>query len=69
MVQQITDQSWQAEARSEETRQFIKNIKPLPAASSPPKRRSVSSKKAFDGIHPSETTIRESLFDIKSFLR
>ena len=29
MVQQITDQSWQAEARSEETRQFIKNIKCL----------------------------------------
>ena len=29
MVQQITEQSWQAEARSEETRQFIKNIKRL----------------------------------------
>ncbi len=37
MVQQITDQSWQAEAfrlnqaeaRSEETKQFIKNIKRL----------------------------------------
>jgi len=29
MVQQTTDQSWQAEARSEETRQFIKNIKRL----------------------------------------
>ena len=27
MVQQITDHFWQAEARSEETRQFIKNIK------------------------------------------
>ena len=26
MVQQITDHFWQAEARSEETRQFIKNI-------------------------------------------
>ena len=29
MIQQITDQSWQAEARNEETRQFIKNIKRL----------------------------------------
>jgi transposase len=29
MVQQTTDQSWQAEARSEEARQFIKNIKRL----------------------------------------
>ena len=29
MVQQITDSFWQAEARSEETRQFIKNIKRL----------------------------------------
>jgi len=29
MVQQITDQSWQAEARTEETKQFIKNIKRL----------------------------------------
>ena len=29
MVQQTTDQFWQAEARSEETRQFIKNIKRL----------------------------------------
>ena len=27
MVQQITDRSWQAEARSEETRQFIRDIK------------------------------------------
>src|SRR5512136_3052444 len=27
MVQQITDLPWQAEARSEETRQFIKDIK------------------------------------------
>ena len=27
MVQQITDLSWQAEARSEETKQFIKDIK------------------------------------------
>ncbi len=27
MVQQITDHFWQAEARSEETRQFIKSIK------------------------------------------
>ena len=27
MVQQIIDQSWQAEARSEETKQFIKDIK------------------------------------------
>jgi transposase len=29
VVQQITDQFWQAEAGSEETRQFIKNIKRL----------------------------------------
>ena len=29
MVQQMTDHSWQAEARTEETRQFIKNIKRL----------------------------------------
>ena len=29
MVQQITEQSWQAEARSEGARQFIKNIKSL----------------------------------------
>ena len=29
MMQQTTDQFWQAEARSEETRQFIKNIKRL----------------------------------------
>ena len=29
MVQQTTDQFWQAEARSQETRQFIKNIKRL----------------------------------------
>jgi transposase len=29
MVQQIADRSWQAEARSEETKQFIKNIKRL----------------------------------------
>jgi len=29
MVQQIIDQSWQAEAKSEETRQFIKDIKRL----------------------------------------
>ena len=29
MVQQITDRFWQAEARSEETRQFVKNIKRL----------------------------------------
>jgi transposase len=29
MVHQITDGFWQAEARSEETRQFIKNIKRL----------------------------------------
>jgi len=29
MVQQITDQSWQAEARTEETKKFIKNIKRL----------------------------------------
>ena len=27
MVQQVTDQFWQAEARSEETKQFIKDIK------------------------------------------
>jgi transposase len=27
MVQQMTDNFWQAEARSEETKQFIKNIK------------------------------------------
>jgi len=27
MVQQITDRSWQAEARSEETKQFIQDIK------------------------------------------
>ena len=29
MVQQLTDNFWQAEARSEETKQFIKNIKRL----------------------------------------
>jgi len=29
MVQQIIDRSWQAEARSEETKQFIKDIKRL----------------------------------------
>jgi len=29
MVQQRIDQSWQGEARSEETKQFIKNIKRL----------------------------------------
>ena len=29
MVQEITKESWQAEARSEETRQFIKDIKRL----------------------------------------
>jgi len=29
MVQQIIDQSWRAEARSEETKQFIKDIKRL----------------------------------------
>ena len=29
MVQQIIDQSWQAEAKSEETKQFIKDIKRL----------------------------------------
>ena len=29
MMQQTTDQFWQTEARSEETRQFIKNIKRL----------------------------------------
>ena len=29
MVQQITDNFWQAEARSEETKQFIKDIKRL----------------------------------------
>jgi len=29
MVQQITEQSWQAEARAEENKQFIKNIKRL----------------------------------------
>ncbi|MFC1914149.1 hypothetical protein ACFLXF_02630 [Chloroflexota bacterium] len=29
MLQQTTDRFWQAEARSEETRQFIKNIKRL----------------------------------------
>jgi len=29
MVQQITDHFWQTEARSEETKQFIKNIKRL----------------------------------------
>jgi transposase len=29
MVQQIIDQSWQAEARTEETKQFIKDIKRL----------------------------------------
>ena len=29
MVQQVTDSFWQAGARSEETRQFIKNIKRL----------------------------------------
>ena len=29
MMQQVIDPSWQAEARSEETRQFIKNIKRL----------------------------------------
>jgi len=29
MVQQIINQSWQAEARSEETKQFIKDIKRL----------------------------------------
>ena len=29
MVQQVIDQSWQAEARSEETKQFIKDIKRL----------------------------------------
>jgi len=29
MVQQITDQFWQAEARSQETKQFIKDIKRL----------------------------------------
>jgi len=27
MVQQITDKCWQVEARSEETRQFIRDIK------------------------------------------
>ena len=30
MVQQITDQFWQAEARTEETKQFIRDIKRLP---------------------------------------
>jgi hypothetical protein len=29
MVQQITDRFWQAEARTEETKQFIRNIKHL----------------------------------------
>ena len=29
MVHQVSDPSWQAEARSEETKQFIKNIKRL----------------------------------------
>ena len=29
MVQQTTDQYWRAEARSEETKQFIRNIKRL----------------------------------------
>lgn len=29
MVQQMTDNFWQAEARSEETRKFIKDIKRL----------------------------------------
>jgi transposase len=29
MVQQVIDQSWQAEARSEETKRFIKDIKRL----------------------------------------
>ena len=29
MVQQTTDRFWQVEARSEETKQFIKNIKRL----------------------------------------
>jgi transposase len=29
MVQEITNQAWQAEARSQETRQFIKDIKRL----------------------------------------
>lgn len=29
MVQQLTDNFWQAEARSEKTKQFIKNIKRL----------------------------------------
>ena len=52
MVQQTKEQFWQAEARSEETKQFIKNTSVLPAASSLPKRRSVLSWKAFVGIHP-----------------
>ena len=29
MVQEVIDRSWQAEARGEETKQFIKNIKHL----------------------------------------
>ncbi len=61
MVQQTTEQFWQAEARSEGTRQFIKNIKRLTTASSFLKRRTVLSCKAFAGIHPFGTSVVEKV--------
>jgi hypothetical protein len=42
MVQQITDNLWQAEARSEQTKKFIQDIKKATRASLPRKRRSPS---------------------------
>ena len=55
MVQQTTDQSWQAEARSEETKQFIKDIKRITRRKFTAKRRFVLYWKAFVGMPLFET--------------
>ena len=40
MTQGVSDRPWQAEARTAETRQFIRDIKRITVVSSPPRRRS-----------------------------
>ena len=61
MTQGISDRFWQAEARTEETKQLIRDIKRITAASLPLKRRSASFWRASGVTRPSETSTVEKV--------
>ena len=58
MTQGVSDRPWQAEARTAETKQFIRDIKRITRpVSSPPRRRSALSWRAFVTTRPSEASV------------